>query len=154
MLGMRTAARRESGFTLIELLVAVLIVGTLAAIAIPSFVNQKNKASDAKAKTEARSMLTAMETCATDNQNGEFNGCDLPRLRAIESTISANAAVPLSAGSSYVVEAAPSVTSENVYRIIKVAGDVDRECTIGSAGDAGGCDIGGQEAAEGVNGTW
>ena len=61
----------ERGFTLIELLVVILIIGILAAIAIPSFLNQKSKASDAAAKELAHTAQVAMETLATDN-NGSY----------------------------------------------------------------------------------
>src|SRR3954453_11476079 len=81
-------AQEESGFTLIELLVVMLILGILAAIAIPAFLNQKSKASDASLKSQARSMQTAEETCATDN-GGDYSNCTLTALRAIESTIPA-----------------------------------------------------------------
>jgi type IV pilus assembly protein PilA len=79
----------ESGFTLIELLVVILIIGILAAIAIPSFLNQKTKASDAAAKELAHTAQVAMETCATDN-SGFYDvvGCDSPSaLAAYEATI-------------------------------------------------------------------
>ena len=63
--------RDENGFTLIELLVVILIIGILAAIAIPSFLNQKGKAYDAAAKEMARTAQTTAETYATDH-NGEY----------------------------------------------------------------------------------
>jgi type IV pilus assembly protein PilA len=63
----RTSLGGEHGFTLIELLVVILIIGILAAIAIPSFLNQKGKASDAAAKELAHSAQIAAETYGTDN---------------------------------------------------------------------------------------
>ena len=77
---LRERAGSEKGFTLIELLVVMLILGILAAIAIPAFLNQKNKANDSQAKVVARTMQTAMETCSTDH-NGSYTlpapGCNL-----------------------------------------------------------------------------
>src|SRR2546430_4770158 len=83
---LRERSRDEGGFTLIELLVVILIIGILAAIAIPSFIGQKSKANDASAKTQARSLQTAMETAATD-ANGSYAGVALERLQQIEPTL-------------------------------------------------------------------
>ena len=68
MLSMIRKAReeREGGFTLIELLVVIIIIGILAAIAIPVFLNQRKKGYDAQAKSDLRNMATAEETYLTD----------------------------------------------------------------------------------------
>ena len=75
----------EGGFTLIELLVVILIIGILAAIAIPSFLSQKNKAYSSQAEEMARSMATAEETYATNNGGNYTNS--LANLHEIEPTI-------------------------------------------------------------------
>ena len=76
----------EGGFTLIELLVVILIIGILAAIAIPAFLSQKSKAYDSSAKTLAQTAQTAMETYATEN-NGEYTGATAAKLKEIEPSI-------------------------------------------------------------------
>jgi type IV pilus assembly protein PilA len=58
---------REGGFTLIELLVVIIIIGILAAIAIPVFLNQRKKGYDAAAKSDLKGMQVAEETYLTDN---------------------------------------------------------------------------------------
>jgi type IV pilus assembly protein PilA len=99
----------ESGFTLVELLVVMLILGILAAIAIPSFFNQRDKGNDAQAKADARTAQTAMETYATDN-GGSYSGATVSTLQTIESTLNgATLSLPVApTASTYTVRATSS----------------------------------------------
>ena len=65
----------ERGFTLIELLVVVLIIGILAAVALPTFLGQRDKGFDADAKSNARNLQTMVESCGVDNA-GDYTQCD------------------------------------------------------------------------------
>src|ERR1700745_3236499 len=66
--------RNKKGFTLIELLIVVVIIGILAAIAIPKFANTKDKAYVAAMKSDLRNVATYEEQYAADNQGAYFSG--------------------------------------------------------------------------------
>ncbi len=125
---LRSRAQDEKGFTLIELLVVILIIGILAAIALPAVLGQRARAQDTEAKTSVRQGQTAMETWYTDNQNYNAVKTDLVN---IEQSL---AAAP---GNSFTVTGGPdnyslSVTSKttNVFTIAKASdGTVTRSCT-------------------------
>ena len=143
---LRVRAQSESGFTLVELLVVMLILGLLAAIAIPSFFNQRDKARDADAKSSARTAQTAIETYATDH-NGSYLNADPAALQNIEPTLNdvgARLTVPAAAATTYTV----TVASENAGHTFSISraanGTTDLTCTPNTADGDDGCPAGGQ----------
>src|SRR5438445_5399965 len=108
------------------LLVVILIIGILAAIAIPSFLNQKSKANDSSAKELARTAQTTAETIATDN-NGSYEKVTKAELNKVEPSI------PIAAESNNAYISAASGTGTG-YEVTATAGTTEDTFTIKNEG--------------------
>jgi type IV pilus assembly protein PilA len=142
---LRQRLSNEEGFTLIELLVVILIIGILAAIAIPAFLSQTSKANDAAAKTQVGTLQTTMETYAAEN-NGSFTGATLAELQKIEPTLkdttTATAGAPTVPASDEFSVSSTAKGSGDVYTLTNTKGTITRTCTTAGKG---GCS---------ASGTW
>jgi type IV pilus assembly protein PilA len=127
---LRQRSQDEGGFTLIELLVVILIIGILAAIAIPAFLSQTGKASDSAAKTQVGTLQTVMETYANEN-NGSFANAELSKLQAIEPTLkdttTATPSVVSSEAEGFKVQSVAKGTGDT-YTLENNKGTITRTC--------------------------
>jgi len=134
----------EKGFTLIELLVVILIIGILAAIALPAFLSQRAKGQDADAKSNARNLVSAIESCYAEDQN--YGNCELESGAGSSQDITSSG-LPLGTGDGqvqvvdgstadddYLIQAQSK--SGNDFTLTKLNGAApDGECTtLGNAG--------------------
>ena len=134
---LRARMQDEKGFTLIELLVVILIIGILAAIALPAFLNQRAKAQDSTAKSDVRTAQTAMETWYTDNQTyvgatGGTTGTLVDIEPALKNANILN--VPTATATGYTINTKSKSADGTVYSISNNGGQVTRSCDKPSKG--------------------
>jgi len=151
---LRQRAGDEGGFTLIELLVVILIIGILAAIAIPAFLSQTSKASDSAAKTQVGTLQTTLETYASE-KNGSYTTetggtPSIEELAKIEPTLNDTSqatpsVVSVTGNKDYEVQSVSKSTGDT-FKLKDTEGAIERTCTTGSttspANTGGGCKAG------------
>ena len=133
---------REGGFTLIELLVVIIIIGILAAIAIPVFLNQRKKGYDAQVKSDLRNAATAEETYLTEALSSYTTDQSALTTAGWNKSSDDTFKVKINAGSGYCVTG-HNANSSNYFVYDSGDGGLDKNAYTTEALAEGACGIGG-----------